>query len=279
MCSSMTPTVRLVATDIDGTLANPAGQITDYTRRTFHALHARGVELALVTGLNPWMGRRYLDMLAPWVRAICLNGIFTLAHGQPVPGKYIDPQVASTAAACAHRLGATPIVFGADLVSRYLPGPVPAMDQVDRLIAERPFQPYAEVATLSELFSVAPAQVSICEDEARAAALYPHLLDALGDAAYVVFQPGDPSWVEVSHPEARKDLGLLALAHQLAIEPDQVLYFGDNLNDLPVFRRLPHTVAMANARPEIKALAWRETASNSADGVARFLAAHFGLSI
>lgn len=272
------PNIQLVATDIDGTLADPSSQITDRTQRVLHALHARGVEIALVTGLNPWVARRYVDAIAPWVRAVCLNGIFTLEEGEPVLGRVIDPEVAHRAAALIHELGYAPLVFGEDLVSRYVPAGPESTIEVAKLIAERPFQPYIEVSTIDKLFGVTPAQVSVCDDGDRATRLYPKLIEALGDQAYVVLQPGHRSWVEVSHPEARKDLGLLALASELGIASEEILYFGDSLNDLPVFQRLSYTVAMANARPEIKALAWRTTASNAEDGVARFLADHFGLS-
>ncbi len=69
------------------------------------------------------------------------------------------------------------------------------------------------------------------------------------------------------------------MARKLGISPDEVLYFGDSLNDLPVFRAFRHTVAVENARPEVKALAWRTTASNADDGVARFLATWFDLRL
>ncbi|MBN1249494.1 MAG: HAD family phosphatase [Anaerolineae bacterium] len=271
------PTIRLVATDIDGTLADPTSQITGRTLCVLHALHAQDIEIALVTGLNPWVARRYADAIAPWARAVCLNGIFTLNHSRPVPGMYIDPQIARTTATLMRELGYTPLVFGDDLISRYLPGDPESVVEIGKLVVERPFQPYSGVGTLDELFSVPPAQVSICDRGDRAARLYPILDEALGDDAYIVLQPGQRGWVEVSHPEARKDLGLLALAGKLGIAPDEILYFGDSLNDLPVFERLPYSVAMANARPEIRGLAWRITASNAEDGVARFLADHFGL--
>lgn len=274
----MLPVIRLVATDIDGTLAAPDSQLTPRTLRVLQAVHDRGTEVALVTGLNPWVAKRYVATIGPWAHAICLNGIFTLRDGEAVPGKVIDPNVARRAATVMHSLGYVPMVFGEDLVARYLPTHTDGLVEVNKLVAERPFQPYRPVKSFTDLFAARPVQVAVCDSEVRAAPLYPRLIAALGKDAYVVLQPGARSWVEVSHPEARKDLGLLALCDRLGIAPGETLYFGDSLNDLPVFQAFPCPIAMTNAHPEIKALAWRMAPTNAEDGVAAFLSRHFELS-
>ena len=74
-------------------------------------------------------------------------------------------------------------------------------------------------------------------------------------------------------------MALLALASRLGVAPDEIVYFGDSLNDLVVFRALWYCVAVDNARPEVKALAWRIAPSNNENGVARMLAELFGLDI
>ena len=269
--------IRLVACDVDGTLANPAGEISPYTRQVLCTLHSHGIEVALVTGLNPWVVRRYITAIGPWMLAISLNGTFALRDDTITDRLLLDIDVARQATEVIVREGYVPLVFGEDLITRYLPASEEGMQEVRRLMEERPYQPYQQVDQGTELFSVLPAQVSVCETLERAERLYPLLAHTLGTKAYVVLQPGPRSWVEVNHPRAHKHEALLHLAHHLGIDAQGVLYFGDNLNDLPVFERLPYTVAMANARPEVKARAWRHAPSNAEDGVARFLAHFFAL--
>jgi len=273
----MNPTIRLVATDIDGTLADAVSRLTDRTLQVLNAVHDVGIAVTLVTGLNPWVARRYADAIGPWAHAICLNGIFRLKQGHPVPGMYLDPATAREAVALILNEGFVPLVYGDDQVSRYLPRHAEGMSVVARLLDERPFQPYLSVDTPEQLFTVRPAQVAVCDTGERAERLYPQLAKALGSRAYVVLQPGAHTWVEVNHLDARKDRSLLALAESLDITQDEIVYFGDNLNDLPVFENLPYAVAMGNARPEVKRLAWRTTTSNAEDGVATFLVQHLGL--
>lgn len=268
----------LVATDIDGTLVNDRSELTPLTLQVLRQLLDRSVPVVLVTGLNPWPTRRYVEQIGHGVRAITLNGIFLLEDGEVHEGCFVDPVVARAAAEIIVAQGYVPVVYGADGVSRYLPVDG-GMDEVTKLVAERPYQPYVAVETVDALFAVRPAQVSVCDSDARVAALQPSLAAAFSDRAYVVHAPGRRAWVEVNHPEARKDVALLALAARLGVALDEIVYFGDSLNDLVVFRALRYCVAVDNARPQVKELAWRIAPSNNNNGVARMLAELFGLDL
>ena len=50
---------RLVASDLDGTLLDPEGEVSVRTRRALDAVIARGIDVVLVTGRPPrWEWRR-----------------------------------------------------------------------------------------------------------------------------------------------------------------------------------------------------------------------------
>ncbi|MDF1512518.1 MAG: HAD family hydrolase [Anaerolineae bacterium] len=275
------PPFRMVATDIDGTLVDDNGSLSPVSIQVLRQLLDRGIVVMLVTGLNPWPARRYTEQIGRGIRALCLNGIFLLEDGEIRSGAFIDPDVAREAAKFLQAQGYIPLVYGADNVSRYMPEGAPeAMSKVAELVAARPYQPYQPVADFDTLFTVQPAQVSISDTDQRAATIYPALKNAVGDRAYVVYQPTastDRSWVEVNHPQARKDAALISLAAKMGIPPAEILYFGDSLNDIPVFKALAHPVAVANARPEVLDLAWQTTLTNNAHGVAHFLTTTFDL--
>ncbi len=264
---------QLIATDVDGTLVETQGMpLSAFTLQILRDVLDRGFALTLVTGLNPWVARRYVRAIGDGVRAVCLNGIFTLEGEDLQPGRFVDEDVARHAIAITLEEKQIPLVYGADGVTRYLIPEGSDRTAFDGLVAERGhFQPFQAVAGASALFDVRPAQVSVCDHPARTKSLYHRLHEAVGDEAYVVHQPNVRSWVEVNHPDGRKDVGLFAMADRLNVPRERILYFGDSLNDLPVFRRLPYPVAMANALPEVKALAWRTALPAGEDGVARFL--------
>jgi hydroxymethylpyrimidine pyrophosphatase-like HAD family hydrolase len=79
-------------------------------------------------------------------------------------------------------------------------------------------------------------------------------------------------YVEITAPGVDKASGLAVVAAELGILPADVCVFGDMPNDVPMFQWAGwRRVAVANAHPEVLALADEVTASNDADGVAAWL--------
>ncbi|MCU1254912.1 MAG: 3-deoxy-D-manno-octulosonate 8-phosphate phosphatase, YrbI family, partial [Candidatus Angelobacter sp.] len=50
---------------------------------------------------------------------------------------------------------------------------------------------------------------------------------------------------------------------------EQIAYVGDDVIDLPIMRRCGLAIAVANARPQVKAMAHYQTASDGGHGAAR----------
>ena len=77
--------------------------------------------------------------------------------------------------------------------------------------------------------------------------------------------------IELNSVEATKGKGLLALAAQLNIAPEEIAAFGDGSNDISMLRAAGLGVAMDNSTPEVKAAADCVTGSNNEAGVARVI--------
>ena len=59
------------------------------------------------------------------------------------------------------------------------------------------------------------------------------------------------------------------ICEELDVEPHEVAYIGDDLNDLPIMEQVGFACAVANARPEVKAMAAMVTHSAGGDGAVR----------
>ncbi len=271
--------IRLIASDIDGTLTDAQGEIPEFTRRVLTVLSER-LPVVLVTGFNPWPAKRFLERMGPRVCAILQNGVFVWEDGHASERRMVDAVVAREAAELLLARGYVPLVYGADDVTRYVPH-MEGMTMVSPLIARRHYQPYWAVDSLDDLFAVPPVQLSVCDTEERVRAIHPLLAGLFGEKAYVVLQPqpGRESWLEVNHPQARKAVALLDFAARRGVAPEQIFYSGDSLNDLEVMQQVGFPVAVANALPEIKALAWRQSGPNTAEGVAHLLNELFALGL
>ncbi|MEW9701385.1 Cof-type HAD-IIB family hydrolase [Paenibacillus sp. SI8] len=77
--------------------------------------------------------------------------------------------------------------------------------------------------------------------------------------------------VQISSLKASKERAVSELCQALRISLDEVIVFGDDYNDLGLFKICGWSVAMGNAIDELKWLASEVTDSNDEDGVAKVL--------
>ena len=87
-----------------------------------------------------------------------------------------------------------------------------------------------------------------------------------------------PYFLEFNPLTATKGIALEAEARILGFRPENVMAFGDSLNDLSMLRAAGWSVAVANGREEIRAQCCDVCGDNNHDGVACYLADFFGLS-
>lgn len=84
------------------------------------------------------------------------------------------------------------------------------------------------------------------------------------------------TWLlEIFGPGVSKAEGIVRLKEQLGA--DEVVVFGDNLNDISMFKVADVAVAVGNALPEVKAAADIVIGPNTDNSVARFIADREGL--
>ena len=88
-----------------------------------------------------------------------------------------------------------------------------------------------------------------------------------GEEGITITSSGDIN-LEFNHPDAQKGLALQDLANRLDIEMKDVMAMGDNWNDVSMLQSAGRGIAMGNASEGIKQLADEVTMSNIDDGVA-----------
>ena len=78
-------------------------------------------------------------------------------------------------------------------------------------------------------------------------------------------------WIAINSKETNKFKALEKLCSSLNINLNQVIYFGDSTNDLPIINKVGLGIAMGNAIQEVKEQAKDITLYNDEDGIASFL--------
>jgi len=136
-----------------------------------------------------------------------------------------------------------------------------------------------EVAALEEAFAHQVVCFSIIDREAPLTALSQRIRSSFGSRlvctqyAYRYF----PGWYFLSVYDARatKDQAIRALVEMYSLQASDLVVFGDDVNDLGMFRIATRALAPANARPELKRVAHEVFGANGDDSVVRWISGHF----
>lgn len=259
--SPQTSPPRVVATDLDGTLLRSDGHVSSRTRAALERAEAAGATVILVTGRPPRWMRQVARETGAHGLAVLANGglVYDLGADRVVRKHPITPEVA-TRLVRDLRDELPEIVFAVERGETFghEPGYVPLypsdaalVDEVERLVAEPLTKLLAKVPGRHprELFDVA----------AR-----------IAGADAVVTWSGDVV-LEIGGAGVTKALALESLCADLDVAPEDVVAFGDMPNDVPLLTWAGHAVAVANAHPDVLAVADEVTASNDDDGVALVL--------
>ncbi|MNT25466.1 putative phosphatase [compost metagenome] len=94
----------------------------------------------------------------------------------------------------------------------------------------------------------------------------PHLQERFAERLYVT--KSISRFVEIANPQISKSVALSHLCDRLGIQREEVIAFGDGMNDFDMLEWAGCGVAMGNAPDALKAVADRITAHVREDGVA-----------
>lgn len=257
-------TAELIATDLDGTIVRSDGEISDRTRRALADAEEAGLVVVFVTGRPPRWMKPVSEATGHRGLAICANGavVYDLSTETVVQEHPMDADVARKLTE-AIRDVAPGVTFAVEGGGRF------GHEPTYRAMYETP--PDVVVGELHELLDRPVLKLLARHTSMPTAELFAAASEVVGDLAaltHATFSETD-GLVELSAAGVTKAFGLERLAGDHGIGADGVVAFGDMPNDLPMLAWAGHAVAVANAHPDVIAIADEVTASNDDDGVAQ----------
>ena len=261
--------IRLIATDLDGTLLDRDAHMGAYTRKTLEECLRRGITVMIVSGRCHQTAR--LPALESRLDLVVAssNGarIDQTAYGPTIFERRMTKEECAAVYAilrdcpgnifsyirganlCRHR----PSEFGKQ-ESRWIGAgddlAEVSFDDVERFESEG-----LENVHKFEIYEPDPALL----------ADYAARLEAIGMAVT------QSSWqdIEIQPRDSTKGLAVRWMAQRLGISREQVMCFGDYTNDRSMLEEAGIGVAMANAVPELRAVADMIAPPNAFEGEAR----------
>ena len=262
--------IRLIATDVDGTILPRGGAISDATRRAVALCRAQGIPFVIVSG-------RWIGALGDVIRQcgtadqplIIVNGSAVLGPGGALwHERFMDPedvarvyavlsrydvQINSYAPGALYCLNTAALAHPSSMIKGYLGG--------DKLVLDD--RTAFEGEALERVYKLE----GLTEDTA--------LMDEVRGALRreTNAQVTHSSWrnVELMSRGMGKAAALGWLAERLGVPLSDCMAFGDNANDLDMLRAVGWPVAVGNAADEVKAAARVVADTDVNDGVAKVI--------
>ena len=255
----------VIASDLDGTLLAPSGDLSERTRSALAAARAEGLAVVAVTARTPY-GVDMLPDLIPYLDgAICSNGAVVY---NPSTGRMRI--LRSIRVATARKIAAA--------IGQRLPDAIFAVETGDGIVGE---SAYRELVGFSNWDFVNGVD-AIFKRVRRAVKIKVYCAKRTGEEMAAAVEGadlggltmchwGDFGMLDLNARGADKASGLAYWCKDRRLGPDAVVAFGDMPNDAPMLAWAGRSYAMGEAHPEAIAAATDRAPSNAEDGVAQII--------
>ena len=253
--------IKLLLSDVDGTLVRMDKTLSERSIAAVHALHDAGIHFAVTSGRPPRGMSMLVEPLSLRTPLAAFNGGLVVEPGMEVlEERTIPDALVSPAIALLESFELSVWVYrGADWLVLDPNGP-----HVEREAHTVQFQPTV-VKSFDGAADVAKI-VGVSDDYSTVAAAAGAARDEFGDD--VAASCSQPYYVDITHPEANKGSVVAYLSERYAIPADEIATIGDMPNDVLMFARSGLSIAMGNSDREVQRAARRVTSTNDGDGFA-----------
>jgi Cof subfamily protein (haloacid dehalogenase superfamily) len=258
------PPVRVVATDLDGTLLRPDGTVSPRTIAAVRSAQDAGINVIPITGRPPRITWDVAKEAGLGPLGVCSNG-----------AALVD--TASMEVIEVQTMQAEVTLSLVSVVREIFPGAVFAVEEMETFTHETGFMEasWNWEDTCEQVEDIVHAVTSSCiklvvrRPGSPAAELLAELENQVPGTVHITSSGLD--WVEMAPPGITKAHAVQRVCDRLGVGLAEVVAIGDNYNDLSILASVERAAAPANAIPEVLAIVQQVLPSNAEDGVAQFL--------
>jgi len=257
-----TPPIRLLISDVDGTLVRNDKSLADATMAAVRQARDAGLPVTLISARPPsglyWIADA-LDLDGPFG---AFNGGVLFRRDRTVIERHgIDRKTAEAVLTLLRDAGITRWVFADD---EWLASD-DSNPHTGSEVKSADVQPIVTDDFADRLHRIDKI-VGVSDDADLLVDLEKRAIAAIGDAATIA--RSQPYYLDITAPSANKGDGIAFLADAFGVPLQETVVIGDQANDLPMFARAGLSIAMGQATPDVQGKAMLTTQSNDEDGVA-----------
>ncbi|WP_010134825.1 Cof-type HAD-IIB family hydrolase [Ochrovirga pacifica] len=255
--------VKLVVSDMDGTLLNSNHEVSELFFKQFHQLKEKNIQFVAASG------RQYhsiVQKLAPVKKDLIVvaeNGAFVVAHEQLMYVNAFDSKDIRYFLNIVADIPSTYAVLAGKDRAYFLKG----NKELETIVSEY-YSEYQLLDSFDELPKDELLKIALYNQENSEKNIYPYLKHLSKDWQIKV---SGVCWLDIALPSNHKGNAIEKIQEQLGIGSEETLVFGDYMNDVEMLKKAKFSVAMQNAHPEVKKIARYETTSNDENGVEKII--------
>jgi Cof subfamily protein (haloacid dehalogenase superfamily) len=270
--------IRLLASDIDGTLLNPQFQISEGDLAALRRAHASGIEIVLVTGRRHSFALPIAKQLGFDVWLISSNGAITRSSAGETFHVVAMPRgvCLELCALMQDFRGHTVLMFDKECKGAIVLEHLEDLNASIRRWLEKNMAYIEFVRPIENALTQDPLQAMFCGSMSRMGEALRTLQESgVEDQVTVLrteYPARDLSMIDVLNVGCSKGDALKRWAAHRGFRREEVMAIGDNHNDVEMLEFAGHPVIMGNASEELRGRGWNVTLGNDSCGLAAAVA-------
>ncbi len=257
-------TIRLIVSDLDGTLLNSDHVVSPWTEQVIRQARAQGVLFTVATGKTFSSTVGLIEQFDIEIPVICGNGTQVFAPNGDL--RFVDPippEMALHALDMARTRQFTPVLY----TETGLLAPAHDANVQELIDHHEPVPDFTPAIEQAIHNGHKPFKLVLMHQNAATVDAFQYELEQVFAGKAQVLRSGLASVVEVLPSAASKATALEFILQDVGLTWAETMCLGDSFNDLEMLNRAQIGVAMGNAPHPIRAGADYVTGTNDADGV------------
>lgn len=251
--------VKLIVTDMDGTLLNSKNEVSTRFFKQFEVLKKHHIHFVAASGRQYQSITHKLDNIKNDISIIAENGsllqhnnqidvLYELSINDVLKSVEILRQIENCYIVLCGRKAAYIETKNEEFISRF----------------SEYYSVYNIVDNLTKVTTDCFLKIAVYHFESSETKVLPLIPEIQNEFQVTI---SGQNWLDISHKKANKGNALKIIQKQLGIGKNETMVFGDYNNDLQMLQLAHFSYAMENAHPDVKKIANFQTKSNNNQGV------------
>lgn len=251
--------IKLIASDMDGTLLDSNGMLNESFYPTFSKLRKKGITFVAASGRQYHNLVKTFENVKDDIIFAAENGTYIVQNGKELYSNCISSDIIPELCLLAKKLTNCYILLCGKKASYLQCKNEFVIDEVKKY--------FENVEIVSDFTNINDEflKFTLCDFNGANDNSYTIFNEKYKDKLKVVTS-GD-IWLDIMNKDANKGVAIKFLQSMLNISPDETMAFGDYYNDLEMLRSCKYSYAMENAVEAVKKASNFLTTTNDNNGV------------